>query len=48
MEDTGDRQEELLIRGQRTGWSSSTAAIFDGEQYEGEWGGCIRMASRVL
>jgi|688.fasta_scaffold11759_14 hypothetical protein len=39
VEDTGDRQEELLIRGQRTGWSSSSAALFDGEECEGEWGG---------
>ncbi len=48
MQDSGDRQEELFIRGQRTGWSSSSVALVDGEQCEGEWGGCIRMASRVL
>ncbi len=48
VQDSGDREEELLIRGQRTGWPSSSVALFDGEQCEGAWGGCIRMASNVL
>ncbi len=48
MQDSGDRQGELSICGQRKGGTIGSDALSDGEQREGEGGGCIRTTPRVL